>query len=170
MADFDIYATRKKKKIEDVNVAPILDVMFTIIFFLLVATSFEAYTKLTVPPSRVSAAQAKPGDEPPANPRVIVHKAGNGKFNIQISAAGKTPYEKDKDSDFEKLRINVSELVKNYLKKNPSEKTYQLTIESDMIYDVLIQAMDGIRESSEDVVLVAPVDALKGKSLGESVL
>jgi biopolymer transport protein ExbD len=169
MADFDIFGPRKKKKVEEVNVAPILDVMFTIIFFLLVATSFEAYTKLTVPPSRVSAAESKPNEVPPANPRVMV-QGSNSNLTVTLKAAGARPFEKEKNTNFEKLRETVGEMVQEYLVKNPNEKTYQLTIESGLSYEVLIKAMDGIRVSSQDVVLVAPVDGLKGKSLQESVL
>ncbi len=169
MDNYDVFGPRKKKVHQEVNVAPILDVMFTIIFFLLVATSFESFTKLTVPPSRVSAAPSKVDEAPPANPRVVV-SGSQDKLKIQLTAGGKEPYDQIDDAQFEKLRESVAKLVKDYLDKNPAEKTYQLTISSDLSYEVLVRAMDGIRESSQDVVLVAPVDSIGGKTLQESVL
>jgi biopolymer transport protein ExbD len=169
MDSFDIFGPRKKKRHEDVNVTPILDVMFTIIFFLLVATSFESFTKLTVPPSRVSAASPAEDQAPPANPRVVVSGASS-KLSIHLTAAGKSPFDQVNETSVEKLRESVAKMVKEYISKNPAEKTYQLTLESGLSYEILVRAMDGIRENSQDVVLVAPVDAIKGKSLQESVL
>ncbi len=168
MADLDIYSPRKKKAWRAITVTPVLDVMFTIIFFLLVATSFEAYTKLTVPPSHVSPSP-QTATEPPAIPGVIVHDAGT-EFRIELKAGGKAPVSMDRRSGLRNLRSTITKMVQEYMSKNPSEKTMQLTLESQLSYEILVKAMDGIRSITEDIVLVAPQDQSKGKTLQESVL
>jgi biopolymer transport protein ExbD len=168
MAEADIFTPRKKKHPPNLSITAILDVMVTIIFFLLVGTSFETYTKLTVPPSKVSAVSEAEAD-PPANPRVSVRAHGS-EFTILLAAGGRKGVELTRNAGLKNLREVVGKLVGEYFKNNPKETTYQLTIESSLSYQVLISTMDGIRLWAQDIVLVAPQDSIKGKHLQESVI
>ena len=73
----EILQKRPKKRMKDLNIVPILDMLTTVIFFLLMSTSFIEYTKLTLPPaSTISSANSSA--VPPVAPKMTVKNLNDG--------------------------------------------------------------------------------------------
>lgn len=150
-----IFEKRPKRKVIDLNIVPILDMLVTVIFFLLLSTTFLEYVKLTVPPSAVASVLGD-DERKPVSPKFFVKKSGE-ELNLSLQWAGSTPgvrsaraVASDRGSVIEKSRSLVDEFAKSY----PSEKTVQLGLGAEVPYQNLVSVMDGIRPALPDVVLV----------------
>lgn len=155
-----IFQNRPKKHVRDLNIVPILDMLTTVIFFLLMSTSFMEFTKLTVPPSSTSSVSVSDAP-PPLSPKMFLVRAGEG-YSLSLRWGGKRAgeaVEKLKEQDPQKLReelFNASrKLATDFQEKNPTEKTLQVALAPLVPYQMLISMMDGVQEKMPDVVLIS---------------
>src|SRR4051812_8329403 len=72
----DFFEKPTRRKIQDLNIVPILDMLTVIIFFLLMSTSFMEYTKVTLPPS-ATAAVSTPNNIPPLAAKIMLVTDGD---------------------------------------------------------------------------------------------
>jgi len=79
-----ILHTKKKKHVQDLNIVPILDMLTTVIFFLLMSTTFMEYTKLTLPPAASVVATGKNATQP-MNPKLLLRGQSRGKNASSVS-------------------------------------------------------------------------------------
>ena len=160
----DFFEKPERRHQKDLNIVPILDMLVTIIFFLLTTAGFMEFTKLTVPPSATTVASpSKP--EPPLSPRIFVVEAKDG-VRLLMSWRGGNPGQKSatiSDPDPEKARIELvekaKEFSKDFAKAHPGEKTIQIGLGSKVPYQQLIAVMDGVRDQLPDMVLISYGDA-----------
>jgi len=159
----DYFPTRHKRRIIDLNIVPILDMLTTVIFFLLLSTSFMEYTKLTVPPSGV-AVITDPLVPPPLGPKLILFKAGK-ELKAMLTWVGSKPGEAMDSvpiTDLDETRVGLVTLTrkmsKEFITKFPKEKTLQMGLSPKLPYQYLIAGMDGVRENMPDIVLISPLE------------
>jgi biopolymer transport protein ExbD len=156
---YDLTRNRRKEGI-DLNVVPILDMLISVIFFLLLATSFMQLTKESVPPSSVSTI-TDPVAPPPLSARLICVEKGNV-TRLILSWIGATPGQvskelelKDGNSDEARasLLTTVTQMVEDFSVKYPKEKTLQVGMGAKVPYQKLVTIMDAAKEKLPDVVL-----------------
>jgi biopolymer transport protein ExbD len=162
----DLFERPHRKHIKDLNLVPVIDMFTTVLFFLILSTSFFAYTKLTVPPAQVDTI-TKPLPKPPLSPRLLVGSAKDGeKARLILTWEGSEPGEvietlelKNPKTAPDDIRIKANTMLETFLKKNPDEKSIRLSMTPDTSYQYLISVMDGVRDRISDVVLTSYEEA-----------
>ncbi len=159
MWDYE-FQPSKKNYIHDLNIVPVLDMLVAVIFFLLLSTSFIGYTKLQVPPSSISAMTESP-PIPPLNPQLMIFEKDN-QYVIQLSWKGTDPAAQisriaiaDFETQHKVMVLRIKSMMENFAKKFPQEKTIQIGLETMVPFQVLVDAMDAVREKTPDVVLIS---------------
>jgi biopolymer transport protein ExbD len=156
----DFFEKPERKHIRELNLVPVIDMFTTVIFFLLLSTSFYAFTKLTLPPSKVSV-NTDPLTPPPLSTKLVIGEvqAQPPLLTVKLSWVGESPGEERVDVSEAELETKVRELVSRFHDKFPAERTIQLGMSPSVRYQSLILAMDGAREKLPDIVLISPEEA-----------
>ncbi len=153
----EILQKRPKKRMKDLNIVPILDMLTTVIFFLLMSTSFIEYTKLTLPPaSTISSANSSA--VPPVAPKMTVKNLNDG-YLLELAWGGANPGLTKMNAKSDTLVSQARELVQKFSATYPKEKTIQISMDRLVKYQALISVMDGVKESMPDTVLVSYQEA-----------
>lgn len=161
MNDFG-FPKRKKRGLDDLNVVPILDMFISIVFFLLLSASMVGMTKLVLPPSATSSVEST-STKVPLNPKLYIiasSQVANGVKAI-LQWEGDAPGKEAIDLPFNVLEkqdaaiADIKKLIQKFKDQHPDEKTIQLALQSGIMYQWLITAMDGAREILPDIVLVS---------------
>jgi biopolymer transport protein ExbD len=165
----DLFQKTHRRHVKELNIVPILDMMTTIIFFLLLSTSFIEFTKITVPPSSTSTI-TDPIAPPPITPRMILMKKDLG-YRLQLTWTGRNPgalfrtlevdqvkkkldEKKAQDPQYQltleelesqELMKLSSEMVAEFSKNFAEEKTFQVGLGGKVAYQNLVGVMDGIQ-------------------------
>lgn len=163
--DASFFQRAPKRHIQDLNIVPILDMLTTVIFFLLLSTSFMEYTKLSLPPSKTSVI-TDPVAPPPLGTKFLLVPVKE-EFKAVLFWAGAEPGEftkmipLEKDPDLRRKAIlkTSKEMADEFLKKYPKEKTIQLGLGSQVSYQDMVSLMDGVRDVFPDIVLISPAEA-----------
>lgn len=155
------------------DLVPILDALTSVIFFLLLSTTFFELTKLTLPPSQTSVITDPQRPTPVAAKMMIAVKKSSGQtpdqLRIVLKWGGEKPdvmeavVERNKENARdEKLESEIARLVTEFNEKYPTEKSIQLGFGTGATYQEMITSMDGVRAKLQDVVLFSnlEVDAL----------
>jgi biopolymer transport protein ExbD len=150
-----------KKSAPNIDLVPILDAMTSVIFFLILSCAFIEYTKLTLPPSKTALVNATDAKNPLA-PRLFGLVKGPEKIEVVLLWQGDKPGITHKEvnrSEPQKrsveLEIATKELISEFAKQYPEEKSLQLGISKSGSYQELISLMDGVRNSIQDIVLIS---------------
>ncbi|AZZ37425.1 hypothetical protein CIK05_11675 [Bdellovibrio sp. qaytius] len=151
--------------ITEPELVPILDALTSVIFFLVLSTTFVQFTKLTVPPSQTSIVD-KPIVDPPLNPKLIVRSKNENTIDATLKWYGEQPASvhenivlKTATDRSVELETKIEKLVTDYTEKYPNEKTLQIAFSKDVNYQQVITVMDGVRKKMENVVLVSWAEA-----------
>jgi biopolymer transport protein ExbD len=162
----DLFERPHRKHIKDLNLVPVIDMFTTVLFFLILSTSFFAYTKLTVPPAQVDTI-TKPLPKPPLSPRLLMGSSKGGeKVRLVLTWEGSEPGEAEETVESldpktapEAIRKKANTMLETFLKKNPDEKSIRLSMTPNTSYQYLISVMDGVRDRISDVVLTSYEEA-----------
>ena len=162
---FDL--SKKQHEMPDLNVVPILDMLISVIFFLLLTTSFLQFTKQSVPPSSISKI-TDPVAPPPVSAKLIgVMKGTDLRLLLDWSGAKPGKVEKvvpmnpdDLLGSQKALLDTTTEMIKNFSEKYPKEKTIQIGLGENVSYQNLITIMDGTKEKLPDMVLFSYQEAI----------
>ena len=153
----NFFSKPKHRHVRELNVVPILDMMTTLIIFLLQITSFMEFTKITIPPSS-TATITDPLRPPPVSPKIFLMRKSVGEpLRVQMMWTGENPGEKTaviepaKLASIEDLGPVIFEAVKKisaeFKKDFPNEKTIQVGASSNVPYQFLVSTMDGIQDA-----------------------
>jgi hypothetical protein len=162
MADF--FEKPQRRHIKELNLVAIIDMFTTVIFFLLLSTSFIILTKLTVPPSKVSTITS-PVAPPPLAPKMLLVHHRPEEYRLILTWAGREPGQTDDffatptDKPIQDFMAHSKKMIAEFAKKYPDEKTIQLGLGGDVPYQAMISTMDGIRELIPDIVLISNEEA-----------
>lgn len=156
---------------QEVPIAPVLDMMVSIIFFLLLSTTYYSFTFQPVPPSQ-SVTITDPLEPPPRSPRLLIFTNGNV-LNANLNWAGvepgvmrvqsRLPSDPSKYDPVAKGRIQ--KLVEQFAKKYPEEKAIQVGFGSDVNYQIMISILEAVTPFIHDVALLSyrETEALTGQ-------
>lgn len=157
---------KPRRHVQDLNIVPILDMLTTVIFFLLMSTSFLEYTKHTIPPSS-TATVSNSSHEEPRTPKLFLTSPTPTNYRLLLRWGGKNPGEKTESievgGDSKTVRALLlkasTQVVKEFAANNPSEKTIQIGLGTHLPYQSLISVMDGVRPLIPDIVLISYSEA-----------
>lgn len=170
MWDFE---SHEKRHTPEPDLVPILDALTSVIFFLLLSTSFFELTKITLPPSKTSVV-TDPVASIPVAAKMIVGPTNQANqkneqkplLRLLLKWDGKNPgsIEKtveraDDNTKSNELQKQIKEMVAEFSAKFPEEKSIQLGMGSSATYQELVTTMDGVRAVLQDIVLFSNQEA-----------
>jgi biopolymer transport protein ExbD len=162
----DFLKKPKRHHIKEIPLAPILDLLTVVIFFLILSASFIEMKQNTLPPSSTIASknESTPSTILPLNPKLIMGK-NNGHMVLLLKWFGATPgqiFKKVKlsnDSYDLLLKTNASDLLNDFLKKYPKESQIQLGWQGDIKYQTVLEVVDGVIPFLKDLVFMSPEES-----------
>ncbi len=162
----DLFDLPKRRHVGELNIVPILDMLVTIIFFLLLSTSFLQFNKSTVPPARTSVITS-PEVPPPLQAHFVLAQTAPNKLRLLLHWAGATPgaYSENFALNQENLELDkliaekATEFTTQFKASYPEEKTIQVGLGRGIAYGKLILLMDVLRDDLPDIVLLSYSDA-----------
>ena len=153
-----IFQKKPKKPTRDLNIVPILSMLTTVIFFLLMSTSFIEYTKLTLPPSQSVAAPLGAEAVKSLAPILYVRPVGTPvgtKIELHLTWQGKDPGHDLIESEPEMVLSQAEVLFRKFNSQFPLEKTLQISLEKSIKYQTLISIMEATKNLIPDIVLLS---------------
>ena len=163
----DFLKKPKRTHVKEIPLAPLLDLLTVVIFFLILSTSFMEIRQNILPPSStIAAAPIENNDNKtvPINPKLIMYRENNYGM-LLLKWGGENPGELRKKVNLTKdgydfvLKNNVRDLIKEFREKYPSEKTLQLGWQSKINYQTVLTVVDGVLVELRDLVFISPEEA-----------
>lgn len=159
MALDELMPRTKRREIREIPIAPILDMLVAVIFFLLLATSFDEYARQTLPPVSSAPSQAPVNTPPPLSPKLFVRDAGGARA-LELSWEGARPGRVQATADERvggpgSLSRQVASLVERFAQTYPSETSLRIGFSPSVPYQDVIAVMDGARGRIKDVVFIS---------------
>ncbi len=150
----------KRRSTMDIPLAPILDMLVAVIFFLLLSTTFVAYTKQNLPPAKVSTLPES-STETPLAPRVLVQRSGE-QIQLILSWQGLKPGEKramvraqNPETFSADLYKAATDLVTPFSQTYVTELSVRLGLSESASFQDMITIMDAIVKSFPEIVLIS---------------
>lgn len=160
--DNDLFDKPHRREVREIPIAPILDMLVAVIFFLLLTGTFIEYTSHTLPPASVKAAANAPADNTePRSPKLLTRYDGNsviltlvwnGEDAGQMRAEAAVPQIGDVGKE---LIQTTRELVSKFKRRFPTETVLQMSFSANFSYQHLISVMDGARAEISNVALIS---------------
>lgn len=153
---------KNRHHVKEIPLAPVLDLLTVVIFFLVLSTSFIDLTKQTLPPSATSVI-TDPVAPPPLNPKLLgVREASS--YRLFLRWSGATPGQNEKfvplDGGIAALQNAAAELTKAFKDQYASQTSLQIGLGPDLTYQEMISVMDGARANVGEIVLISPKEAV----------
>ncbi len=159
----DLFSIKKRDSSMELPIAAILDMMVSIIFFLLLSTTYYSLTFQSVPPSQTVTIN-DPLEPPPRSPRLLVTTSGAnitavlnwsglepGVARIKTTLANPMQF----DAMFSE---RLAQIVRQFKTKFPLEKSIQIGFGSDVNYQVMITTLESVTPLIKDVALLSYVE------------
>ena len=150
----------QRHKIREMPIAPILDMMVAVIFFLLLSTTFIEYTKQTLRPADVHTTATAP-EVLPLSPRLLVTRTKYW-LSLNLTWLGTEPGHIIKNIantdplEFSQDLVDASRSVAaQFREKFPDEMQIHLSFGPDILYQEMISVMDGTQTQLPDIVLLS---------------
>src|SRR5688572_28183869 len=83
--DEELFQRRPPRSVQELNIVPVLDMLVTVIFFLLLATGFTRFTHIGVPP--VTTGPTPASSKTPELPRLFLTQDGTA-LRVRLSWEG----------------------------------------------------------------------------------
>jgi biopolymer transport protein ExbD len=159
-----------RRHVREIPLAPVLDLLTVVVFFLILSTSFTELTKQTLPPSAISTI-TDPNALPPLNPKLFAVHTSNG-YRLLLQWSGQNPGQSENMvapiAEEEKLAASLqaqaNQLIKEFKKKFGTESSIQISLGPNMTYQEMVSIMDGVREEMQDIVLLSSSEALAAQT------
>lgn len=159
----DFLKKRKRRHAKEIPLAPILDLLVVVIFFLILSASFIEIRQNTLPPSSVSVMKDSTSDQSilPVNPKLIMVNI-NGEITLLLKWSGAKPGKilktlKEKEESYNvDLKQYASALVKEFKKSYPQETSLQLGWQRNINYQSVLTVVDGAMLEMKDLVFLSP--------------
>jgi biopolymer transport protein ExbD len=168
-------AKPQRREIREIPIAPILDMLVAVIFFLLISTSFEEYARQTLPPASVGPAEPAAAGPPPLAPKLVARDAPAGGVTLALSWDGPEPGSLSAvvgplgagaalGREMGELREKAASLVERFAREHPGESSLRLGFSESFPYQGVISVMDGARGKIKSLVLISYASAAEGPS------
>ena len=160
MTSNELFEVRRRRHVGEINIVPILDMLTTIIFFLLISASFLQFNKISIPASKTSLLETS--EVPPRQPRLMLAKTSEGQ-KLVFCWGGQKPgtYSQvfSATADIKMISVKATEFATNFKKQFGDETTVQVGLGKTLPYSNLVALMDAVRNQMPNVVLVSYEDA-----------
>lgn len=156
----------KRHHVREIPLAPILDLLTVVIFFLILSASFIEMRQNTLPPSSTVVAHgslATP-EKIPLNPKLIMGMK-DGEVIFLLKWFGATPGQLTKKIKLGKknydlnLKSTASLILNEFKKVYPKESKLQLGWQGNINYQVVLTVVDGIIPEIKDLVFLSPEES-----------
>lgn len=162
----DLVKRPKRVHVKEIPLAPILDLLTVVIFFLILSASFIEIRQNTLPPSSTSIVSGSQDafKELPLNPKLLMTQVENSELLILLKWGGKSPAQIEKRLKFNsddyslELREVVAAILKEYSLNHPGEINIQLGWSKEINYQVILNVVDGVMPITKDIVFLSPED------------
>lgn len=137
-----MFMRKKKKKMEKLNLIPILDSVFIFIFFLLMSAQFLQIYEIGSDAPAVKTTESIKDDKPPLNLTLVIDR---NKIEVRTGVPEKTYREiasLNDEYDVQKLQQVLTELKSQH----QDEKSIIFRPNSSVNYKQLVVLMDAVRE------------------------
>lgn len=159
------FEKRKHRHTKEIPLAPVLDLLTVVVFFLVLSSTFEVYKKNVLPPSQITKTQNNLNDNKldiPLNPKILIIYEDQ-EFKIKLKWFGTNPgiIEKsgllrDENNKYNvKLKETMQGLLNQFQGLYPNEKSIQLGFSKNIYYQEVLSAFDGVYSVLSDVVLIS---------------
>lgn len=161
MFNSDVFIVTKRRPVTVLNLVPILDMLTTIIFFLLISVSFMEYNKVTVPPSR-NVTISNTVTPPPLQARMLWLQT-SAEQQLVFTWFGAKPGKKIEkfplDTDPKIVAQSALAMTQTFKAENLDEKTILIGLDSSQSYEKMIMLMDAVKASLPDISLISYAQA-----------
>jgi len=162
----DFIKKPKRHHVKEIPLAPILDLLTVVIFFLILSASFIEIRQETIPPSSTitSSEESKQPLVLPLNPKLIMSK-NEGDIVLLLKWFGAAPGQLTKKIKLSnatydvQLKTNASDLLNDFLKAHPKESQIQLGWQGDIKYQSVLTVIDGVIPVIKDLVFISPEES-----------
>ena len=153
---------RTRSNHHEIPLAPILDLLVIVVFFLVLSVGFVEFTKQTLPPASVSTVN-DPATPPPLAPKFLI-TADAKNLNLLLTWQGTTAGSSEDHLTLEeaatpkKIMQKIGEMASQFKANHPEEKSIQLGLANTLTYQTMVAAMDGLQQHLPDVILMSYTD------------
>lgn len=142
-------AKKAKQKDQKLNLVPIMDSVFILIFFLLFSTKFIEMHEINADTPVVK--EVPDDQEPEKNPLNLILKLDAKKITLTTGLDEKahSSYDMDKEGNFEFKKINEAIAKLRVAKKK--EQTIIIRSKKDVKYKMIVLAMDAVKDWPENM-------------------
>lgn len=159
------FEKRKHRHTKEIPLAPVLDLLTVVVFFLVLSSTFEVYKKNVLPPAQITKTENNLKEDKldiPLNPKILI-VYDNEEIKIKLRWFGKTPGLIEKRGilrdDNNKYNIKLKEIMQVLLNQfvtiYPNEKSIQLGFSKNIYYQEVLSAYDGVSSIISNVVLMS---------------
>lgn len=150
----------RRRHVQEINLVPIIDMLTTIIFFLLLSMGFIQYNKIGLPNSSVSVASANDKQQE-LHPKLVLVSNENEKLFLVLKWSGANSGQIIKEVSGSELELEskTQELLSHFQEKFPNEKTLQVGMSPSVPYSKLVTLMDISKTYMPSIVLLSSKDA-----------
>lgn len=159
------FEKRKHRHTKEIPLAPVLDLLTVVVFFLVLSSTFEVYKKNVLPPAQITKTEDNVNENKidiPLNPKILIVYE-NQELKIKLKWFGKNPgvIEKggllrDENNKYNvKLKETMQGLLNQFQNIYPNEKSIQLGFSKNIYYQEVLSAYDGVFSVINDVVLIS---------------
>lgn len=162
----DFLKKPKRHHVKEIPLAPILDLLTVVIFFLILSASFIEVRQNTLPPSSTSLIKNDPTsfEKIPLNPKLIMVNE-NEKVTLVLKWFGvnegqifRTLKTSQKNYNQE-LKSNATDIIREFKKNYPEESQLQLGWQKDIDYQSVLTVVDGTMLEVKDLVFISPEES-----------
>lgn len=142
-------AKKPKQKEQKLNLVPIMDSVFILIFFLLFSTKFIEMYEINADTPVVK--EVPDDQDPDKNPLNLILKLETNKITMTVGLDEKvhSTFKKTKDGDFDFKEINAT-IAKVRLRKK-KEQTVIVRSKKSVKYRTIVNVMDAIKDWPENM-------------------
>lgn len=140
-------AKKEKQKEQKLNLVPIMDSVFILIFFLLFSTKFIEMYEINADTPVVK--EVPDDQEPEKNPLNLILKLSGSDITITTGLDEKvhSTYKKVKDGDFDYKKINL--VIAKIRMRKKKEQTVVVRSKKNVKYKTIVRLMDTVKDWPE---------------------
>jgi hypothetical protein len=150
----------RRRQSPEINLTPILDMLVSIIFFLLIFCVFSEYSQVSLP--AVKEATNSVTDSVLLSPKILVRSLSNGRVRFDLLWAGEHPGRQTQEFGFSQLNsadtwmTAMKKFSENFAKQYPRQKSIEVGLEGQFSYQHLLYVIDALADRFPDVALINP--------------
>lgn len=151
---------KKRRASPEINLTPILDMLVSIIFFLLIFCVFNQLTQITLPAT--TRAAGVDASSRRLSAELMILRAGADRVRFVMRWSGESPGSYDRYIARTQLKSNQAwteatrSFIEEFARKYPAEKTLHLGLDRAFSYQHLVTIIDAVKPKFQELALLSP--------------